>query len=265
MALKLDKLESKIDDNERKSESKIDDMESKIDDVERKADEQREVDEEEHVSSALEQMDSLWWQMRVQFDRYLDAADGQVKTFKAALKALHTYIECTTNFAGIKDAYAASARVERQTHAVLKEVWMTVLPLVGELAAKIEDSAYLLLFAQADVRAVDLGEHFRLNTSTGREQFCTDREKQKAVVDKVARAAARKGLYGQAVQQLKVTLGHLLMLEDRYASSGIGKAPDAEAALEAAKRIGTAQQSVTEAMPALTEWLFKRAAGVCDN
>jgi hypothetical protein len=234
-----------------KLESKMDDMKNEY--------------EEEHVTNALEQMDSLWWQMRVQFDRYLDAADGQVKTFKAALKALHTYIECTNNFASIKDAYAASARVERQTHAVLKEVWMTVLPLVGELAAKIEDSAYLLLFARADVRAVDLGEHFRLNTSTGREQFCTDPEKQKAVVDKVARAAAQKGLYGQAVQQLKVTLGHLLMLEDRYASSGIGKAPNAEAALEAAKRLSTAQHSVIEAMPALTEWLFKQAAGVCDK
>merc|ERR550532_2938025 len=181
-------------------------MERKVDDMEKKADEQREVDEEEHVSSALERMDSLWWQMRVQFDRYLDAADGQVKTFKAALKALHTYIECNANFAGIKDAYAASARVERQTHAVLKEVWMTVLPLVGELTAKIEDSAYLLLFAQADVRAVDLGEHFGLNNSMGRKQFCTDRDKQKAVMEKVVHAAAQKGLYGQALRQVKAIL-----------------------------------------------------------
>jgi hypothetical protein len=251
-------MKSRMDDMESKIESEMHDMKSEMKS-------KMEVDEEEHVSSALEQMDSLWWQMRVQFDRYLDAADGQVKTFKAALKALHTYIECTTNFAGIKDAYAASARVERQTHAVLKEVWMTVLPLVGELAAKIEDSAYLLLFAQADVRAVDLGKHFRLNTNTGREQFCTDREKQKAVVDEVARTAAQKGLYGQAVQQLKVTLGHLVMLEDRYVSGGLGKAPNAEAALEAAKRLSAAQQSITEAMPALTESLFNRAAGVCHN
>merc|ERR550532_3154802 len=181
-------------------------MERKVDDVERKVDEQREIDEEEHVSNALEQMDSLWWQMRVQFDRYLDAADGQVKTFKAALKALHTYIECTNNFAGIKNAYAASARVERQTHAVLKEVWMTVLPLVGELTAKIEDSAYLLLFAQDDVRAVDLGEHFGRNTSTklkpSREQFCAEREHQKAELEKVAQAAVQEGIFGQALRQV---------------------------------------------------------------
>lgn len=231
--------------------------------MEKRLGEQRELNEEEHVASALEKMDGLWWQMRIQFDRFLDAADGQVKTFKAAVKALHAYTECGTNFAGLKDAFAASARVERQTHAVLKEVWMTVLPLVGELTAKIEDSAYLLLFAQADVRAVDLGEHFGLNTSTGRQQFCTDREKQKAVMEEVAGAAVQKGIFGQALTQVKATLWHLLMLEDRFAFGGFEKAPNAEAVSEAAKRLSVAQESVNKAMPALSDWLLQQAAALC--
>merc|ERR1740123_3034215 len=156
--------------------------------VEMKLDEQKEMKEEIDASKALEEMDSLWWQMRVQFDRYLDAADGQVQSFKAALNALHAYtFECTTNFAGIKDAFAASARVERQHHAVLKQVWTTVLPLVGMLTAKIEDNAYLLRFAQADVRAVDVLDRFGLHASTGREQFCAERHKQKLFAERVVR------------------------------------------------------------------------------
>merc|ERR1719499_2923237 len=164
--------------------ARLERMERKQDEQKQELDEQKQVTEEIDASKALEEIDSLWWQMRVQFDRYLDAADSQVTSFKAALKALHAYTsECTANFAGIKDAFAASARVQRQTHAVLKEVWTTVLPLVGVLTAKIEDNADLLLFAKADVRMVDFSESFGLNTSIGWEQFCTKREEQKALVE----------------------------------------------------------------------------------
>merc|ERR1719433_1391565 len=178
--------------------------------------------------------------MRAQFDRYLDAADGQVKAFNAALRALHAYTsECSTNFAGIKDAFAVSARAERQTHAVLKEVWTTVLPLVGVLTAKIEDKADLLLFAQADVRAVDFSESFGFNTSVG-HQFCTEREKQ-----------------------MEVTFRHLVMLEDRFIFSGLGKAPNSEALSEAAKQLKVSKESVDAAIPELAEGLVKKLIGFC--
>jgi len=219
--------------------------------------------QEREVSTALEQMDSLWWQLSLQFDHYLDAADGQVKGFKAALKALHAYtLECSANFADIKDAFATSARAESQTRAVLKEVWTAVLPVVGVLTAKIEDSAYLLLFAQADVRAVDIVEQSGLNTSAGRELFCREREKQQAVAEEVVRTAMKKGIYGQALSQLKVMLGHLVMLQDRYVFAGLGKAPSAEALTDAAKRLQVAKESVDTAIPALGERLVKQVACV---
>jgi hypothetical protein len=253
LAAKFDMMDAKS----RLMDAKLDMMEKKM-----------EVNEEEHVSNALEQMDSLWWQLRIQFDKYLDAADGQLQSFKAALTALHAYTsECSTNFASIKDAYAAAARQERRTHNVLKQVWMTMLPLVGELTAKIEDSAYLLLFAQADVRAVDLGEHFGLNTSTSREpsreQFCAEHEHQKAELEKVAHAAVQEGIFGQALRQVRMTLGHLAMLQDRFVLGGLGEAPDAAALLEAAKRLSEAQKSVTDAMPGISESLMRRVGNLC--
>jgi len=117
--------------------------------------------------------------MRIQFDKYLDAADGLVKAFKAALKALHVYTaECTTNLVGVKDAFSATARVERQTHAVLKEVWTTVLPLVGELIAKIEDCAYLLLLAQADRTCKGPWGAIPRQHKYSQQQFCSDRDKR---------------------------------------------------------------------------------------
>jgi len=251
-------------DQSNKELSVLERLEMKLDNLEMKLDEQKELNEEKDVSRALEEIDSLWWEMRLQFDRYLDASDGQVKSFKAALKALHAYTsECTTNFATIKDAYATSARVERQTHAVLKEVWTTVLPLMGVLTAKIEDNADLLLFAQADVRAVDFSESFGLNTSVGREEFCTKREEQKALVEKMVRATIQKGIYGQALRQLQVTFGHLVMLEDRFLFSKLGKAPNTEALNAAAKRLQVAKESVDKAIPALGELLLKRAVNLC--
>jgi len=256
----LERLEVKME----RLEMKIDEMRVANARQEMKLDEQKQVNEEIDASKKLEEMDSLWWQMRVQFDRYLDAADGQVKSFKAALKALHAYTsECTANFAGIKDAFAASARVERQTHAVLKEVWTTVLPLVGVLTAKIEDNADLLLFAQADVRTVDVSESFGLNMSFRREKFCTERDKQKAVAEKVVRAAVQKGICGQAFRQLEVLFEHLVMLEDRFIFGNLGKAPTTEALTEAATRLKVAKESVHEAIPALAEGLMRRAVGFC--
>jgi len=222
------------------------------------------MNEEKDVSKALEQMDGFWWQIRAQFDNYLDAADGQVKSFKAALKVLQSYsLECTTNFAGIKDAFAASARADHQSHSVLNQVWTTVLPAVGVLTAKIEDSAYLLLFAQADVRSVNIGERFGLNTSVAWKQFCMKSNKQKAVAEKVVHAAIEEGIYGQALKQLTVMLGHLVMLEDRFMFGGLGEAPSAEALDQAVERLNVAKESVEEAIPPLAESLLKRAVSFC--
>jgi len=55
----------------------------------------------------------------------------------------------------------------------------------------------LLLFAQTDVRAVDVGEQAGLNMSAVRELFCRERGKQQAVVEQVVRAAMKKGICGQ--------------------------------------------------------------------
>jgi len=236
----------------------------KLDVLQKNTDEQKEVNEANHVSRALEQMDAIWWKIRIQLDRYLDAADGQVTSFKEALTALHAYTsECTTNFAGLKDAFVASARVERQTHAVLKEVWLTVLPAVGVLTAKIEDEAYLLLFAKADVRTMDIGEHFGLPSSLDREQICTNHNKRTAVAEKEVRTAIKKGIYGQALSQLRVMLGHLIMLEDRFIFGGLGTAPSAKALATAAKRLKVAKMSVDEAIPNLAEGVLKQAVRYC--
>ena len=152
---------------------------------------------------------------------------------------------------------------------VLKHVWMTMLPLVGELTAKIEDSAYLLLFAQADVRAVDLGEHFGLNTSTSREpsreQFCAEYVHEQAELGKVAHAAVQEAIFGQALRQVTMTLGHLAMLQDRFVFGGLGEAPDAAALLEAAKRLSVAQKSVNDSMPGIGESLLKRVGDLCHS
>jgi len=217
------------------------------------------------VSTALEEMDSLWWQIRIQFDKYLEAADGQVQSFKAALKALHAYtFDCTLNFAGIKNAFASAARSERQAHAVLKEVWMTVLPAVGVLTAKIEDRAFLLLFAQADVRAVNDGEPFGHNMSIDLEPLCSEStKKHQFAAEGVVHKAIKTGIYGQALSQLRVMLGHLVMLEDRFAFGGLGKAPNAEALSEAAKRLKVAKESVEYVIPNLATGLVQQVASFC--
>jgi len=239
-------------------------LEMKLDQLKKNMDEQKTVNEENYVSTALEQMDSLWWQVRTQFDTYLDAADGQVKSFKMALKALHAYTsECTLNFAGIKNAFATSARRERQTHAVLKEVWMTILPTIGVLTAKIEDNAFLLRFAQVDVSAVSIVEQFGLNTSIGQDKFCRNRTNQQSVAHEVVRKAINKGIYGQALSQLRVMLRNLVMLEDRFTFGGLGKAPNAEELDKAAGRLKVAKTSVDSAIPKLAAGVAQRAAGFC--
>jgi len=65
------------------------------------------------------------------------------------------------------------------------------------------------------------------------------------------------------LSQLKVMLGHLVMLQDRYGFGGLGKAPSAEAVTVAAKRLQVAKESVDEAIPALGEGLVKRAVNLC--
>jgi len=77
------------------------------------------------------------------------------------------------------------------------------------------------------------------------------------------RRALQNGIYGQSLRQMSVTLGHLVMLEDRFVFGNLGEAPVAGALNEAANRVKAARKSVDDAIPTLAEWLIKRAAGVC--
>lgn len=227
--------------------------------------EQQEMTEEFRVGNALQHLDGLWWKMRLEFDNYLDAADLQVKTFKETLKVLSSYVnKCTANFAGLKTALVSWARVERQTHLVLKQVWTNVLPLLGEMTAGLRDGAYLLQFAQDDVHGLNVTDKLGLSTPRGREQFCTQNGQQ-SVVEKAVNEAIQSGICGQTVRQVMAALGHTLMLGDRFVFAGLGSAPNAEMVTESAKDVEAARLAILEVKPAHTMWVLKQVSGLCSS
>ncbi|CAE7233171.1 unnamed protein product [Symbiodinium natans] len=194
--------------------------------------------QEARVGQALETFDSMWWGIRRKLDGYLEAAGEHTQATRRAVDALRGYTsQCRVNFDQLKAAYAASARAERNAHEVLKKTWSEVTFQVGLLASRVVDGGLLDQLALADVKAAQVIDASRNEI----DAFCTSDgpaalKHIRAHLDKVT----DEGFLGQTQRQIGILLGEMEMLQHRFSAAGLGGAPHAEVAREAAVRLETA-------------------------
>jgi len=197
--------------------------------------------QEARVGQALETFDSMWWGIRRKLDGYLEAAGEHTQATQRAVEALRGYTsQCRVNFDQLKAAYAASARAERNSHEVLKKTWSEVTFQVGLLASRVVDGGLLDQLALADIKAAQVIDAGQKEI----DAFCASDgaaalKRMRAHLHKVT----EEGFLGQTQRQIGILLGEMEMLQHRFQVAGLGGAPHAEVAQEAATRLENAVSS----------------------
>mmetsp|Transcript_36162 Transcript_36162/g.78222 ORF Transcript_36162/g.78222 Transcript_36162/m.78222 type:complete len:3042 (-) Transcript_36162:155-9280(-) len=173
---------------------------------------------EESTQTAVKHLDIKWWTMREAVDRYLWAADKQMKTYHHAVSALQEYTtKCSVGFSSLRGLYKKVKRDEEEAHKILKETWDKTVPMLGALAAQVRDTDLLSKFLRADV-----GQLTRNTSLLATETACSDQEGFTKSIHHQLFLAAARGLWGQTMKQLKLTFLELQMLEDRMVFGGLG-------------------------------------------
>ena len=97
--------------------------------------------QDEDTRSLLVDLDSSWWSLRAELDKYLHVAQEQVSAYRETVSTLSDYTsKCARGFSALQLSYSKLAAVERRAHDVLQQTWSDVVPLVGLLAAKAVDA-----------------------------------------------------------------------------------------------------------------------------
>ncbi|CAK9016359.1 Uncharacterized protein SCF082_LOCUS13144 [Durusdinium trenchii] len=177
--------------------------------------------EEEASEEAMQEFDTMWWDMRRELDSYLGASLDYVHATTAAAQMLRDYsAHCKAGFAELKRSYSHSERAEKKAHRALKKAWTAVTSSLGEMASKVVDGAMFDHLALHDIHSL------RLQKSEIKS-FCSRSNETFAL--QLAADALQKGLFGQTQQQL----AELAMLQHRFVSGGLGEAPDLNLVMDA--------------------------------
>lgn len=189
--------------------------------------------EEQRVASTLRDMDVTLLQLRSDLERYLDAAEVQIRRQQEATSLLRSYSsECRAGFSSLQKGYTASAKAEQQAHRVLRDVWARAVPLLNELASKIADGNVMYVLLRSDASLLNVGAAIGDCKEAG---ALTAKDKIEQALNKTL----QEGLFGQTSRQLLVTIQEIAMLRDRYEAARLGRPPHMAMAKEASKRIGT--------------------------
>ncbi|CAJ1384314.1 unnamed protein product [Effrenium voratum] len=196
--------------------------------------------EEQAAEHAMEEFDTMWWEIRQELDTYLQASQDYVDATNSAVQMLHSYTsECQAGFSALKQSYALSARAEKKAHEALKKTWSTVSVRMGAMASKVMDGGLLERLATHDIQHIDVG-----SLMASHHQPCSS--DALSVVETAVKVAMKKGVFGQTYWQLKELLEEMAMLQQRFAVHG-QNAPDASTLTEAAARFTQATKQTTSA------------------
>jgi len=191
---------------------------------------------EESTAHSLQEIDSIWWQLRSEIDTYLDAAEVQASTVTSALSMLSTYTSaCTSTYDDVQAAYKSTARADKKAHSALKKAWAVVVPKLGLLASQMADGDVMQRLAAADVEAMDVG------SLRERGHGCTE------ALELLMVKAMKKGLWGQTHSQVRIAFTEGAMLSDRFVSAGWGVPKNMDV-------FNDAQQRAEQSMQASTIW-----------
>jgi hypothetical protein len=194
---------------------------------------------EESVAASLQSMDAIWWQLRTDFDTYLDAALKQNSAMEGALTMLESYTSrCASGFSSLRTAYAQTQRAENEAHKILLETWRAAAPKLGLLASQIVDTDIMGRLAAADV----VGLNVTLDIQS--KDTCTQQ------LTKLVSQAMQKGLWGQTHRQVRVAFDEMAMLAERYVAGRLGVPDDAKVVDESQRRI---QQAVGRSLASTRE------------
>ena len=153
--------------------------------------------EEQAAERAMEEFDTMWWEIRQELDTYLQASQDYVDATNSAVQMLHSYTsECQAGFSALKQSYALSARAEKKAHEALKKTWSTVSVRMGAMASKVMDGALLERLATHDIQHIDVG-----SLMASHHQPCSS--DALGVVETAVKVAMKKGVFGQTYWQLK--------------------------------------------------------------
>ncbi|CAE6926110.1 unnamed protein product [Symbiodinium natans] len=175
---------------------------------------------------ALRTLDESWWNLRSSLDRYLDAYDVYLRSFKQAVSMLDRYTQCGATFKDLKQAYSASKRGHDLEQQTLREAWTAAVPAIGLMAAQVVDTRML-----QELAIDDAAKMMAKITADGKnaQRLC---QKDAALLLDIAQAAFKQGLFAQTVWQFHTLFDEMTMLRRRFARSR--SVPD-ETALHAAE------------------------------
>ena len=174
--------------------------------------------EEEASEEAMQEFDSMWWQMRRELDAYLDASSEYVIATKEAAQKLRDYTaHCSAGFSDLTHAYSQSRRAEKKAHIALKKAWTAVTASLGEMASKVVDGAMFDHLAVHDIRSLSprsmLSKMKQMGEEKLVESICSgSNSTNTTLILQMATEALKKGLFGQTQLQLLVLFGETRLL-----------------------------------------------------
>jgi len=199
---------------------------------------------EESTTQALQEIDKLWWELRTEFDAYLDAAEGQTSAMNSAVSMLNSYTShCTSTFEDIQATYKISARAAKKAHSALEKAWSIVVPKLGLLAAQMSDGNLMERLAASDAEAVDMSS-LRL-----KGKGCEE------ALEPLFVNAMQKGLWGQTNRQVRAAFVEASMLVDRFIYAGLGVPQDVSDLQDAQRRAEQAMQATENPARSILEAL----------
>lgn len=92
-----------------------------------------------NTSDVVVTLDHLWWRIRDQLDKHLDAAEQEVARYRSAFASLEDFQNCKSSFSDLLSSYAKSMSVMTKNHHKLHKLWREASNSIGELAAVIQD------------------------------------------------------------------------------------------------------------------------------
>jgi len=205
----------------------------------------------------LLQMDDTWWKLRSEIDKYLEVVSAQAKTYAELVSVMDAYTsECSATYPMLQVAYSNAVNAEQAAHRVLREVWISAVPLIGLLASQVCDGDAFQRFARIDAAAVaeyklldqtsEVSSNETLSLSV--RDICGGSNAAVQTVQTSVIKALEQGLLGQLNMQLSVLLAEMETLAHRHAWANLGVPVDMEQIVAARDRMVQSRESMLRDM-----------------